>query len=123
MPELPETEVILDQLRKNILGSTISGLRIERKDIIRAGISSWPWYIGSQISDISRNGKSIVLSCAKATKTRLPFGRVGDDRLVPSSGVNSWEDQTPPYRPHIRTFKGISPLLLESSKVWTSVFA
>ena len=77
MPELPETEVILEQLRKNILGSTISGLRIERKDIIRAGISSWPWYIGSQISDISRNGKSIVLSCAKATKTRFLLAELG----------------------------------------------
>jgi formamidopyrimidine-DNA glycosylase len=77
MPELPETEVILDQLRKNILGSTISGLRIERKDIIRMGLSSWPWYRGSQIREISRKGKSIVLSCAKGNKTRYLLAELG----------------------------------------------
>ncbi len=77
MPELPETEVILDQLRTNILGSTISGLRIERKDIIRTGLSSWPWYRGSQIREISRKGKSIVLSCSKGNKTRYLLAELG----------------------------------------------
>ena len=77
MPELPETQVVLNQLKKNILGSTISGLRIERKDIIRTGISFWPWYIGSQIRDISRSGKSIVLSCAKGSNTRYLLAELG----------------------------------------------
>ena len=77
MPELPETEVILNHLRRNILGSTISDLRIERKDIIRTGISAWPWYIGTQVSDIARNGKSIVLSCTKGNQVRFILAELG----------------------------------------------
>jgi formamidopyrimidine-DNA glycosylase len=77
MPELPETEVILDQLRKSVLGSTISNLQIQREDVIRSGISSWRWYVEAQIRNISRNGKSIVFSCAKDTKTRYLLAELG----------------------------------------------
>ena len=77
MPELPETEVILHYLRENILGSTISGLQVERGDIIRTGLASQPWYIGAQINDISRNGKSIVLACGKGTTTRYLLSELG----------------------------------------------
>ena len=77
MPELPETEVILGQLRKSILGSTISDIQIKREDIIRAGISTRSWYIGSRISDIFRKGKCIVLACTKGTMTRYILTELG----------------------------------------------
>jgi len=77
MPELPEAEVILDQLRNRILGSTISNIQIERNDIIRTGISSRLWYIGSRTTDIFRKGKSIVLACTKGAKTRYILAELG----------------------------------------------
>ena len=106
MPELPETEVILGQLRANILKSTIVDLRIHRKDIIRTGRDTWPWYIGSQISDISRKGKSIVLTCSKATHTRHILTELG------MTGLLLFPDSTREITKHLHL-----GLTLEHSKV------
>lgn len=65
MPELPEAETILRQLRCRILGSTISKVWIGRQDIIRKGHDLIPWFRSATIGEIDRRGKSIVLSCRK----------------------------------------------------------
>lgn len=77
MPELPEVEVILNQLRDNILGSRIKEFRIGRDDIVRFGLSSSPWFVGSQITTINRHGKSIVLACTKESTTRYCVAELG----------------------------------------------
>ena len=77
MPELPEVEVILGQLRGNILGCQIRDFQIRRSDIIRVGGSGWAWYVGSQISDISRQGKSLVFTCIKEHQTKYIVAELG----------------------------------------------
>ena len=77
MPELPEVEVILSQLRNNILGSGIRLFRAERPDIVREGIHSTPWYSGSRISHIARKGKSIVFTCSKEGNQRFIVAELG----------------------------------------------
>ena len=77
MPELPEVEVILGQLRPNLLGSHIRDFQIRRSDIIRVGGSGWAWYVGSQISDISRKGKSLLFTCIKEKIAKYMVAELG----------------------------------------------
>ncbi len=77
MPELPEVEVILRQLRPGLQGSTISHFHVKRSDIIQIGLSSHQWYIGSRISGLDRQGKSIIFTCQKGKDTRYILAELG----------------------------------------------
>ncbi|WP_454063364.1 bifunctional DNA-formamidopyrimidine glycosylase/DNA-(apurinic or apyrimidinic site) lyase [Candidatus Nitrospira salsa] len=77
MPELPEVEVILNQLRSHILESTIKEFHVQRSDIIRIGLSSRQWYLGTQITDLIRKGKSLIFTCRKNQLTRYMLAELG----------------------------------------------
>ncbi|GJL56272.1 MAG: formamidopyrimidine-DNA glycosylase [Nitrospirales bacterium] len=77
MPELPEVEVILNQLRVHIGGSTIHEFHIRRSDIIQTGLSTHHWYRGSRITDITRKGKSLIFTCTKNQDIRYMVAELG----------------------------------------------
>jgi len=77
MPELPEVEVILHQLRERVLGSTIKEIQLYREDMIQAGRSALPWYAGARIDTITRRGKSLVFTCLKHNQPRYLLAQLG----------------------------------------------
>ena len=95
MPELPEVEVILGQLRGTILGSNIREFRVRRPDIIRVGGSGSGWYVGSRISDISRKGKSLLFTCIKEPVARYMVAELG------MTGLFLFEDSILEGRKHL----------------------
>ncbi len=100
MPELPEVEVILNQLRSRIRGSIISTFLIKRSDIVRIGLASHHWYTGSRVSDLIRQGKSLILVCQKEHDTRYLLAELG------MTGLFLFQSASIGYEKHIHvTFK------------------
>lgn len=77
MPELPEVEVILDHLKRRVLGGTIETFVIHRADIVRAGTDLIPWFPHSTITHISRKGKCLIFTCRRSTETRFVLSELG----------------------------------------------
>lgn len=82
VPELPEAEVILAQLRREILGARIQACWIGRADIIREGLSTLPWYKGARINQIQRKGKSILITCGHGEQQRYLVAELGMTGLL-----------------------------------------
>lgn len=70
MPELPEIEVVLRQLKSQLTGAILQSISIGREDIIRCGLKSLTWYVGSRIKEIQRHGKSISIVFEKRNRRR-----------------------------------------------------
>ena len=77
MPELPEAEVVLQQLQGRILGSTIHRIWIGREDIVRSGLSTKSWYLNASIQKVERRGKSIVMTCGQKNHSRYIVAELG----------------------------------------------
>jgi formamidopyrimidine-DNA glycosylase len=77
MPELPEVEVILHHLHKQVLGGRIEAFLINREDIVRVGFSTASWYIGATIAQISRHGKCLAFACRHSEETRFFVSELG----------------------------------------------
>jgi len=82
MPELPEVETAVLQLRENILGATVRELWVGRSDIIREGYQSLPWYRASRIEAVERRGKSVIFSFSRAGGTRFLAAELGMTGLL-----------------------------------------
>lgn len=82
MPELPEAEVVARQLRQRLLGAVLKDCWIGRPDIVRQGLSTLDWYRGSQLTAITRQGKSVVLSCLREGGTRYMVAELGMTGLL-----------------------------------------
>lgn len=65
MPELPEAEVVAQQLRTNLIGATLADYWVGRMDIVREGGHTFPWYRGAILQRIQRFGKSVALGFVK----------------------------------------------------------
>lgn len=77
MPELPEVEVILRSLQKQVLGARIVSLHINREDIVRAGGPTAYWYLETTIIDLTRKGKCIIFTCQGPNETRHIVSELG----------------------------------------------
>ncbi|NKB81245.1 MAG: bifunctional DNA-formamidopyrimidine glycosylase/DNA-(apurinic or apyrimidinic site) lyase [Nitrospirales bacterium] len=77
MPELPEVESVLRQLRRHVLGTTIRSIWVGRQDIIREGIDQLPWYEGACIQDIQRYGKTLLFTCEKGQGSQFLLAELG----------------------------------------------
>ncbi|MSR24085.1 MAG: bifunctional DNA-formamidopyrimidine glycosylase/DNA-(apurinic or apyrimidinic site) lyase [Nitrospiraceae bacterium] len=82
MPELPEAEVVAQQLRERILGAIIKESWLGREDIVRQGLSSLPWYRGARITGVERHGKSVALACERDGDTRYLVAELGMTGLL-----------------------------------------
>ena len=54
MPELPEAEVVAQQLRAKLSGATVTDCWVGRRDIIREGADTLPWYKNAVLHQIHR---------------------------------------------------------------------
>lgn len=63
MPELPEVETIVRQLKKKILNKTITSLEIKDEQVIDKNIKT---VLPAKIKDIKRRGKNIIIDLDKA---------------------------------------------------------
>ena len=103
MPELPEAEVVARQLRVALIGASLTDWWIGRRDIVREGITSLPWYRGSLLVNVERFGKSVVLQFVKDDMTRYVVAELGMTGLLlfPSARTKH------PQHVHVRmTFVG-----------------
>ena len=77
MPELPEVEVVLGQLKASILGAHVQGLAIHRTDIVRQGHEHISWFSNSIITGITRRGKCLIFTCVKSGESRHLLSELG----------------------------------------------
>jgi len=82
MPELPEAEVVADQLRKCLLGSQLTDCWVGRTDIIREGSRMLPWFIGTTLQGIERYGKSVAMGFSKDDELRYVVAELGMTGLL-----------------------------------------
>src|ERR1700686_3923646 len=91
MPELPEVETIVRDLRPQLTGRRIESLRLTPDAAIRARLVRYPSATkfvrrlrGRTIKAVLRRGKYIVMPLEPApTGTVAPKGRFGDQGIVP----------------------------------------
>ncbi|MBM4138382.1 MAG: bifunctional DNA-formamidopyrimidine glycosylase/DNA-(apurinic or apyrimidinic site) lyase [Nitrospira sp.] len=82
MPELPEAEVVACQLRVALVGAEVTDCWVGRKDIVREGLSSLPWYAGSVLQQVDRYGKSVALRFVKQRDVRYAVAELGMTGLL-----------------------------------------
>lgn len=82
MPELPEAEVVARQLRANLIGATVTDCWVGRRDIIREGTDTLPWYKGAILHQVHRFGKSVVLGLVKGEESRYIVAELGMTGLL-----------------------------------------
>jgi formamidopyrimidine-DNA glycosylase len=82
MPELPEAEVVAQQLRDALLGATLVSLWIGRADIVREGYSARAWYTDAQLQSVTRYGKSVALQFMKGQARRYVVAELGMTGLL-----------------------------------------
>ncbi len=95
MPELPEAEVVTRQVRGALLGAMLEALWIGRPDIIRQGLSTSAWYVGSRLQAVERRGKSVVLRFGKDRGVRYIVAELGmTGLLLFASAAPSYDKHT-----------------------------
>jgi formamidopyrimidine-DNA glycosylase len=82
MPELPEAEVVVRQLRAKLPGAVIKDCWISRPDIVRQGLDTLDWYRGARIEQVVRHGKAAVFHLSKRDETRYLVVELGMTGLL-----------------------------------------
>jgi formamidopyrimidine-DNA glycosylase len=82
MPELPEAEVVVQQLRAALIGAILTDYWVGRMDIIREGAHALHWYKGAVIQRIERFGKSVALGLARENELRYIVAELGMTGLL-----------------------------------------
>lgn len=82
MPELPEAEVVAQQLRARLLGAELTDSWVGRMDIIREGAHTLPWYRSATLTTIERYGKSVALGFSKNGDIRYVVAELGMTGLL-----------------------------------------
>ena len=82
MPELPEAEVVVQQLRARLLGAQLTDYWIGRMDIIRKGGRTLSWYRRAVLQQIQRFGKSVALGFVKEHERRYIVAELGMTGLL-----------------------------------------
>jgi formamidopyrimidine-DNA glycosylase len=82
MPELPEAEVVAEQLRTRLIGAQLTDCWVGRIDIIREGSRTLPWYHGATLRRIERYGKSVAMGFSKDDELRYVVAELGMTGLL-----------------------------------------
>jgi formamidopyrimidine-DNA glycosylase len=83
MPELPEAETIVQDLRRRLPGSRITGARIPFPDVLAPGLTPGALHnavAGNAFADVQRRGKNVVFLLADGRRIVVNLGMTG--RLV-----------------------------------------
>ncbi len=92
MPELPEAETIARDLRRHVVGRTVTGLRVIHSDILAPGLSPDALaaaLVGRRIEEVGRRAKNIVLRFEDGPVLVVNLGMTG--RLVVSDAPRAAE--------------------------------
>ena len=85
MPELPEVETVVRELRPQLVGRRITALEVSRHRLRRPWSADWlPQLIGRRITAVRRRGKWIILELADDQHFVLHLGMTGQLRLHPA---------------------------------------
>jgi len=82
MPELPEAEVVAQQLRTHLLGAQLNECWVGRADIVREGLCALSWYYGAALEGVERYGKSVALGFQKEGELRYVVAELGMTGLL-----------------------------------------
>lgn len=82
MPELPEAEVVVRQIRSRLLGAHLADAWIGRRDIIREGFNQLAWYRDARLDSVDRYGKSVALGLRKDEAVRYVVAELGMTGLL-----------------------------------------
>ena len=82
MPELPEAEVVAQQLRAHLLGAQLNECWVGRADIVREGLPTLPWYCGARLGGVERYGKCVALEFQKEGEFRYVAAELGMTGLL-----------------------------------------
>jgi len=82
MPELPEAEVVAQQLRTHLLGAQLNDCWVGRADIVREGLPTLRWYRGARLEGVERYGKSVALEFQKEGEHRYVVAELGMTGLL-----------------------------------------
>jgi formamidopyrimidine-DNA glycosylase len=82
MPELPEAEVVAQQIRAHLLGAQLNDCWVGREDIVREGLPTLPWYRGARLATVERYGKSVALGFQKEGELRYIVAELGMTGLL-----------------------------------------
>jgi len=82
MPELPEAEIVVSQLRERLVGALLKGWWVGRPDIVREGLSSIDWYKDARIAGVERRGKSVVIQFVRDGEVRYLVAELGMTGLL-----------------------------------------
>ena len=92
MPELPEAETIVRDLRQRVVGATLAGVEVPREDILAPGVTPKRLHStlkGRRIEGISRRGKNVILLFNPGIRVVVNLGMSG--RLVTSDAKRAFE--------------------------------
>jgi formamidopyrimidine-DNA glycosylase len=92
MPELPEAETIVRDLRTRAAGARVAGVRVPRPDILAPGTSARRLAArlrGRRIHDVARRGKNVVLVFDGELRLVINLGMTG--RVVASDATRAHE--------------------------------
>lgn len=109
MPELPEVETVVRDLRPQLTGRRIESLRLARDPAVRARVVRYPSATkfvrrlrGRTIKTVLRRGKYIVMPLEPApTGTFAPNGALGDQVIVHlgmTGHLRVWEPEEAPVK-------------------------
>jgi formamidopyrimidine-DNA glycosylase len=85
MPELPEVQTVVDTLRPRLLGRTIDGVRLHRRDVLLpVGVDLPAELNGKSIASIDRRGKRIIFSLDNGCRFYIHLGMTGRLTVTPS---------------------------------------
>ncbi|HEX6134927.1 MAG TPA: bifunctional DNA-formamidopyrimidine glycosylase/DNA-(apurinic or apyrimidinic site) lyase [Longimicrobiales bacterium] len=108
MPELPEAETIVRDLRARIPGATVTRVVVTRPDILHQGLT--PTVLGRRlhgrtITGVSRRGKNVVIEFDAGLRLIINLGMTG--RVVTSDAQRAGELRHVAARLHLRDGRAI----------------
>jgi hypothetical protein len=86
MPELPEIETVVRDLRPLVEGAVIRGLRLSEKRLRRPWNAAWTERVlGQRVEQLSRRGKWIVANLSNGGRLVIHLGMTGQLQVMPAT--------------------------------------
>jgi formamidopyrimidine-DNA glycosylase len=96
VPELPEVETVVRDLRPRLVGRTFTALTVSRRPLRRRWSAAWgPLLVGRRVEAVDRRGKWILLTLDGGAHLVVHLGMTGQLTVAPG-------DQPPPAHTHLR---------------------
>jgi len=85
MPELPEVETVVRDLRPLLVGRSIKAVKVGRKALRRRWSKAWSAQLaGCRVAAVTRRGKWIVVQLAGGLRLVIHLGMTGQLRVLPA---------------------------------------